>query len=82
VIVNGKADNNKKSCYDCLHCEGGIGTWWCKNKEAAQYRGTYFAGVIKCPFWERTRYKYELSFFEKYSDDFIIEIEGLIDDKT
>lgn len=41
----------KKSCYDCGNLVGHI-SWWCKSKEAIEYRGTSIPGIIRCKFWK------------------------------
>lgn len=49
-ISNELSDETQRRCYDCYHLRGAV-TWWCKNNEAVEWRGTAIPGVHNCPFW-------------------------------
>ena len=38
-------------CSDCAYMVCHV-NWWCKSKEASDYRGTHIPGICKCPFWK------------------------------
>lgn len=46
--------DEKRSCYDCRFRETYL-SHWCVNKDAISRRGTRYAGIIKCPYWEPKR---------------------------
>jgi len=52
----------KKSCAECGWLKASV-TWWCKNPEAVEARGTAIPGIIKCAYWKpdekyiKTKYK-------------------------
>lgn len=75
LIISGKPDEEKKSCYDCHYCQGSI-SLWCVNKEAVEYRGTQIPGVIECIFWKGAKTIKELNFFERIFSFLYLKIEG------
>ena len=57
-------DKDKKSCYDCYHCQA-AGTWWCVNVNCTEWRGTSIPGGVDCPYWEPGLTAKDLSWFQK-----------------
>ena len=57
--VNGVPNVERKSCIDCSHCVASV-SWWCKNDEAIERRGTQIPGAINCSNWEPIPTKQEL----------------------
>ena len=63
IVTKGEPDSVGKRCADCFYCRGAV-SWWCTNKEAAEYRGTRIPGVMNCHFWKPARKVSELGWFE------------------
>ena len=57
--VNGVPNDKKKSCFDCKYCQSAT-SWWCKNENAINERGTSIPGVVGCPHWDGIVTKDEL----------------------
>lgn len=70
IMESGTPDSDNKSCFDCRSCRGAV-SWWCKNSDAVEWRGTSIAGVTQCPFWTPVRDIKSLSFFDKIFGDFV-----------
>jgi hypothetical protein len=64
ISIN-EPDKERRSCYDCKFCQAAK-SWWCKNEQAIETRGTSIPGVIHCPFWEPVRMKKDLTFWERF----------------
>lgn len=64
VIVDGNADSNIRSCYDCRFREYVV-TDWCFSIEAHEKYNTRIPNKINCEFWEPVPTYKELSFLGK-----------------
>ena len=48
-----KVENPDNGCMSCKYARAyATPTWWCKNTEAIEWRGSNYANVCNCPFWE------------------------------
>jgi hypothetical protein len=74
LIIEGKADTERKECYDCKYLKGAM-TWWCTNDDAVKVRGTAYTKVCNCPYWEATTHIDDLGFFQKLFKSGYIEIK-------
>lgn len=65
IIWKGRANKEERCCYDCKFCIAYI-SWWCKNEECVEWRGSNLPGVKNCPFWEPCIEYETLSWWEKF----------------
>lgn len=70
VMMHGKPNDKKKSCFDCCHCMTAVSNW-CINEVAVEKRGASIPGVCNCPYWRPTRTIDQLSFFEKFFGNYL-----------
>lgn len=70
VGINDTPDIERRSCFDCFHCQAAVNLW-CTNENAIKDRRTSIPGVIKCPHWEPIVMKDDLSFMERVFGNYI-----------